>query len=53
LTIFENWENLNSLVEENQRNVYPLSKRWEIKSETTITIYSKNSFDLQWFSHTI
>jgi hypothetical protein len=28
-------------------------KRWEIESETTIIIHSKNSFDLQWFYHTI
>jgi len=40
LIVLGNWKNLNTLVEESQRNVYPLAKRCEIKSETTITIYS-------------
>jgi hypothetical protein len=35
-------------MEESQRNIYLLVKRWEIKSDT-ITIYSKMFFDLQWF----
>jgi len=33
-------KNLNTLVEESQRNVYPLAKIYETKSETTITIHS-------------
>jgi hypothetical protein len=37
------------IVEESQRNVYPLTKRWEIESETTIIIHSEISFNLQWF----
>jgi hypothetical protein len=40
LIVLGNWKNLNALVEESQRNVYPLAKRCEIKSENTITIYS-------------
>jgi hypothetical protein len=34
-----------ALVEENQRNIYPLVKRKEIESETTITIYNKISLE--------
>jgi hypothetical protein len=28
-----------------------LAKRWEIESETSITIHNKMSLNLQWFSH--
>jgi hypothetical protein len=34
-------------VEESQRNVYPLAKRCEIESETTIIIHSEISLELQ------
>jgi hypothetical protein len=37
---------LIALVEESQRNVYPLAKRWEIESETTITIHNEMSLEL-------
>jgi hypothetical protein len=33
-------------VEESQRNVYPFAKRWEIESETAITIHIEMFFDL-------
>jgi len=40
-------KNLNTLVEENQRNIYSLMKRWKIDILTTITIHNKDFLNLQ------